>query len=351
MKVADDLLPAVQTHLRIMIRQVAKRHWSRNGWVAFAVDGTKIDCPRTVANETGFGTAGKAGCSPQQLLTTLWHMGTGLPWAWIIGRAAASERDHLRQLAALLPLEALLVADAGFTGFDLLSGLQQRGVYFLVRVGANVTLLRNLGYAVEQRGSTVYLWPTNRRDRPPLVLRMIRVKPSRADTSAKSVVLITNVLDPDQLSDEQAAVFYQMRWGVEVFYRSLKQTLQHRTMRSAAPRQARIELHSALIGLLLMGLMSVSGIINRKCDPLNWSVALALRIVRGSLRGDGRARRTLLSNLGRALKDSYPRHSLKKAYQWAHKKRNPPPGEPRVRPATTREVRAAQAFAPIANNN
>ena len=111
-----------------------------------------------MSNEAGLGTAGKAGTHPQMLLTTMWHMGTGLPWAWRVGRADANERDHLRSLLPELPAGALVVADALFIGFDLLSQMDRRGLRFLVRVGANVRLLRRLG-CVEEKRDTVYLWP------------------------------------------------------------------------------------------------------------------------------------------------------------------------------------------------
>ena len=106
-----------------------------------------------------------------------------------------------------------------------------------------------------------------------MVLRLIKVRRPRG---RKTMYLLTNVLDEERLSDQTIAVIYRMRWGIEVFYRSLKQTLERRKMRSSAPRQARMELHWTLIGMLLLGLMSVSTIIKRRKDPLSWSVASAL---------------------------------------------------------------------------
>ena len=51
------------------------------GWVAVAVDGSRIDLPRAEANERAFGCAGKKKTNPQAWITTLWHIGLGLPWA------------------------------------------------------------------------------------------------------------------------------------------------------------------------------------------------------------------------------------------------------------------------------
>lgn len=338
MKYNDSLLPAIQGHLRKAVKMVARDHWTRFGWVIFAADGSKIDCVRSEANESFFGIAGRAKCAPQQLLTTLWHMGTGLPWAWVTGRADDAERNHLRQMIELLPALCLLVADAGFTGFDLLRQLHHANVFFLIRVGANVTLLRKLGYTVVERGNTVYLWPKNRRSDNPFVLRLICVQPAGGK---KPIFLITNVLDHDKLPDETAAAIYQMRWGVEVFFRSLKQTLQRRKMRSAAPRQAALELHWSIIGLLLLGLVSVKAITARGKDPLCWSVALALRVVRRAMQKPP-AYRTLVRDLADATKDNYTRSRSKKARNWAHKKNDPPPGEPKLRIADEKEVRQAQ---------
>jgi len=46
----------------------------------------------------------------------------------------------------------------------------------------------------------------------PLVLRLIVLR-----RGEQEVYLLTNVLDPKRLSDEDAGVLYEMRWGIEVF--------------------------------------------------------------------------------------------------------------------------------------
>jgi hypothetical protein len=74
------------------------------------------------------------------LLTTLFHVGTGVPWAFVRGGAKDSERLHLRQMLKLLPQRVMLLADAGFTGYELLSALLGNGNSFILRVGANVRL-------------------------------------------------------------------------------------------------------------------------------------------------------------------------------------------------------------------
>jgi hypothetical protein len=46
----------------------------------------------------------------------------------------------------------------------------------------------------------------------------------------QDVYLLTDVLDPAHLSDAEAATWYGMRWGEEVFFRSYKPTLQRRRL-------------------------------------------------------------------------------------------------------------------------
>jgi hypothetical protein len=302
-----------------------------------------VECPRTQANQDALRCAGRKKTGPQLFLTTILHMGTGLPWAFRIGPGTDSERNHLRDLTGLLPLGALLVADAGFVGYDLLASLLQGSIHFLIRVGSNVTLLRELGFARVQANHTVYLWPDphRKKDLPPLVLRLVQLHDGR-----KPVFLLTSILDNTALSDLQASVLYRMRWGIEVFYRSLKQTLARRKMRSAAPPQALCELSWAVMGLWGLALMSVRQIVADGDDPLGLSVATALRQVRLAIRHGPRSpkARILLARLGDAVKDSYVRKTSKKARDWPHKKKDKPPGLPRIRIASEEQLSQAKAL-------
>jgi len=71
------------------------------------------------------------------------------------------------------------------------------------------------------------------------------------------------VHDEAALSAETAALLYEMRWGVEVFYRSCKQTLQRRKMLSHTPEPAQWELTWTILGMWLLGVMSVEAILAR----------------------------------------------------------------------------------------
>lgn len=98
-----------------------------------------------------------------------------------------------------------------------------------------------------------------------------------------------------------------------------------------------------MTALLLLGLMSVEAIVGRGRDPLSLSVAQALRVVRRAMgRPQGRCGSRLGILLAGAVKDEYRRRSSKKAHDWPHKKNDPPPGTPKIRPATKTESLLAQ---------
>src|SRR5207248_177221 len=136
---------------------------------------------------------------PQMWLTVMFHVGTGLPWDWRTGPSDSSERDHLAQMIAALPAAALVAADAGFAGYAYWKAVLDSGRHLLIRVGANVRLLKGLGY-VRERDGLVYLWPDRQaaRRQPPLVLRLVVARGGR-----HPMYLVTSVLDQGRLSDRQ----------------------------------------------------------------------------------------------------------------------------------------------------
>jgi hypothetical protein len=334
----------IHAHLQQQHRNIAGEFWKRLGWEVFAADGSRVEMPRTVANEKAFGCAGKKKTSPQLLLTTLYQMGTGLPWDWHIGKGTESERNHLRSMLGGLPDNSLIVADAGFTGYELLKDIIDSVRHFLIRVGSNVTLLKDLALESKIDGETVWLWPSSKHAQPPLRLRLIVLR--KADASKSDVYLLTDVFDKERLSDDTAAILYQMRWGVEVFYRGFKRTLDQHKLRSRSCENAMDELYWAMTAHLLLGLMSIEGMITADRDPLELSIAAALRIVRTAMQDHSHWRRRgdLRQLLAAAGKDRYRRKNAKASRNWPHKKNEPPCGIPKIRMATANEIHCAQRF-------
>lgn len=325
------LVDQVTIHLREKSRTRAGAQWQTGEFVPIGVDSSKFDAPRTQSNEP-LGLAGKEKCCPQMVLLLLIHLGSRLPWGWKIGDANAAERTLLRDVLDQLPPDVLLVADAGFTGYDLLRELQSRGLHFLIRVGKNVRLLKELGEYRREGKHTVYLWPLNRRSRRPLTLRLIQVG---------NVYLVTNVLESPRLSKEAAGDLYRRRWKIEIAFRSLKQTLQRYAVRSGTARHCRVELAWAVIGLWALCLIGAVALARAHIEPQWLSVAAALKAVRDAAHRPDKLN-ALRSALRKAKLDGYRRRQSKASRNWPRKKNPPQIKAPVIATATALEVRQAE---------
>jgi hypothetical protein len=344
-RVSDALLRELIGHLRLKTRQIAPERWLIEGWLVFGSDGSRFDKTRTTANKEAFGRGGRHKTGPQQFLTTLFHVGTGLPWCWQAGNADASERHQLRQMLGELPPKALLLLDAGYTGYDLLRDVMTSGRSFIVRVGASVELLDRLGwhYRRESNGM-VYLWPkqAQQREHPPLTLRLVSV----FDAKGRQMHLLTSVLDRSKLSDAAVKKMYRLRWGVELLFRAIKQTMQLRKARSWTPQAAGQELQWGMMGVWMLGLLALQqqcrlcGSDDMPTRP--WSAAKVLRVTRRAIHGSLKRGPALARLLQNAVRDGYSRRKSKKAIDWPHKKREKPPGHPKRRKATKAEIKAAR---------
>ena len=369
------LLAAAMICFRRRMQQGEAGEFLTAGFAVFAVDGSRVELPRSLSNQQAYcaqkkATAGrrqrkaknkrktrstkkkakrrsKRGRSVQKKLdnpnawvTTMWHVGTGLPWDWRIGPSNSSEREHFLQMTDALPPAALATADAGFVGYEYWKTLMEAGRHFVIRVGSNVTLLKKLGYA-RNSAQTVFLWPDKAaaRNQPPLMLRLVVVN------NGKHPVFLVTDLPKSQLSDKQVCQIYKARWGVEVYYRSLKQTFDRKKLRSHAAANVPAELNwsiAALWGACLLGKHHhhASG-----GNPLRLSVASVLKALRTPLReykshpDPGEDLNTLLD---KALIDNYHRTNKTSRGYPQKRKIEPPAGKPKLTNATTSQKNKAK---------
>ena len=248
-------------------------------------------------------------------------MACGCPGAGSWGHRIPASAPIWRRCSELrFPEATLFCADAGFVGYEFWRSILDRGHSFLIRVGGNVRLLKGLGL-VRQRGDIVYCWPDDamRKKQPPLVLRLLRFHDGRGE-----VYLVTNILDDKELTAEQASLIYRRRWGIELQFRSLKQTYGRAKLRARTPEIAEIELHWSLLGLTMLQLLATKEQ-TRAGEPADkTSIAAVLRIIRSMIAERSEARppsASLENRLRNATTDSYQRHSKKTKSQLPAAKR------------------------------
>lgn len=334
------LLPLLWDRIHRLMEATDGKHWRIGVWVALAVDGSRDDVPRTRANEArfcaknfGHGRTAKyrkkkskgmrrarnrqspaQPVKPQMWITMLWHVGMRLPWSWKLGPSDASERLHLTQMIQEqeFPKNTLFCGDAGFVGYDFWQAILAQKHHFLMRVGGNVRLLKNL-CCIRQRDDLIYCWPSQamRKKQPPLVLRLLKFRNRR-----KYIYLVTTVLSERLLTGRVAEELYRQRWGIEVQFRSLKQTFGRSKLRSRNPERVLVEMQWSLLGLTVIQLWAIVEQQKASLLPEQLSVAHAIRAVRRCLEELGErptSGNDLRASLRRAILDGYNRSSNKEA--------------------------------------
>lgn len=271
----------LRERFQALAEEVGGRHWKTGGWVLIGFDGSRATAPRSVANEQAFcapnygqGKRSKYGKkkskgmrrqrnkqnpphpqAPQAWVTMLWHMGLRLPWTWRLGPSHASERDHVKQiiLEEAFHENTLFCGDAGFTGYPLWSLILAQGFDFLVRVGSNVQLLSEHADVKKLGGGKVLCWPKGQMNsgQPPLCLRLVRVQVGKT-----KMWMLTSVLDRKKLGNKNIIRFYKMRWGIEVEFRGLKQTLDKHTLRCRNADRLLVELDWSLRAMAVAELLA-----------------------------------------------------------------------------------------------
>jgi len=354
----------LEYHL-LMEREFPKR-FRIAGYVPLGGDGSKLQLARTRSNEAGYSPAktrvkkgkkrrktkrrklsrearakqarDKKADSPQMALTLLHHLTLRLPWDWRLGSYDSSERQHVLDMVAHLPADALVVADCGFFGYEFWSALLASKRQFVIRVGGNVRLLKKLGLARESNG-TVYVWPDKvaKRKQEPLVLRLVEIHDGR-----QPWYLVTSVLSPKRLTDPQIARIYGYRWRVELFFRHFKQTYGRAKLRSHKAEHAACEAEWSLLGLWTMLLHTRLQLPEE--DQGRVSVARVLRAFAHSIdyyRWRPEPGESLNELLAQALIDPYRRRD-KTSRNYPRKKYERPAGAPRIVQATHSQRQRAQ---------
>src|SRR5260370_9810269 len=124
------------------------------------------------------------------------------------------------------PKNTLFCGDAGFVGYPLWPRLVDSGANFLVRVGANVSLLTEHAvcqFEKEGKNLFVYCWPNTamQAGEKPLRLRLVQVHLAKI-----KVWMLTSGLDWQKLTPKAMVRFSTMKGRIEVELRGRQQTTE-----------------------------------------------------------------------------------------------------------------------------
>lgn len=377
----DVFQPRLREQFQALAEEVAGKHWKTDGWVLIGFDGSRVTAPRTVSNERAFcapdygqGKRAKYGKKksqgmrrkrnkanppqpqePQAWITMMWHMSLRLPWTWRLGPSNSSERGHVMEMLQeeKFPEATLFCGDAGFVGYPLWQAILMAQADFLVRIGGNVNLLSEKADIKKLGGGVVLCWPKGkmRAGEPPLRLRLVRIKVGKT-----KMWMLTSVLDPKKLSKKQIARFYEMRWGIEVEFRGLKQTIDKHKLRCRNSDRLLVELDWSIRAMAVAELLALREQIPSEepgshdgYEPSDRSLAETVRALRHCMRNLHKCptpEEGLHYQLWQALVQRYNNRTDKRA---RYRPKNPdkkPLGEPTIRKLTAEERRKAEEMEP-----
>jgi hypothetical protein len=381
----DPFLCVLWPVVHLRMQAIAEKRWRVGGWVPIAFDGSRSTAARSESNEKalcaptyGHGLTAKyrkkkskglrrkknvknkpQPQEPQAWITMLWHMSLRLPWKWKLGPSNSSERAHVMEMlqAGEFPENTLFCGDAGFVGYPLWAQIAGQGLFFLVRVGANVKLLtERTDCIIRRRKGVVLCWPlaAQQANLPPLRLRLVRVRIGR-----QWMWMLTNVLQPSRLTPEEIVNFYKMRWGIEVEFRGLKQTLDCAKLRCRNSQRLLAELNWSLMAMTIAELFALKEQLaptssetaakNPSPDPKKRSLANTMRALRfclTHLKDVPAPGEDVQSRLRRAVTDSYIRKSSKHARYRPPNPDKKPLGDPQIRKLTAQEKKTLDALTP-----
>lgn len=199
---------------------------------------------------------------------------------------------------------------------------------FVVRAGKNIGLLGKLGLEgkVKCRGNLVFYWPQTAIDAgsPPIVLSLVTVIVGR-----KKMFLLTNELT---LTEKQLADLYAKRWGVEVFFRTVKQSCERSKLLSRTPENAKQEIQWTLLGIWLALTEGCKHIPQgSRISPVK-TLRVLYDLVRKVACHSGRKVNLAEQLSGCVIADESGRKSQKNSHDYPRRKRKRQTGEPTLVP-------------------
>lgn len=244
------------------------------GHRVFAVDGSKMDLPRTLI-EKGYDTPSNSSHYPQGLVSCLYQLKSKIPYDFDLvnhGDERACALSHLKALKK----DDIVVYDRGYFSYAMLYFHVQLGInpVFRLRNGANAAIDKfRLSDKVDQ---IITLNPTGATKAhikktfseikiTPLKLRLVKYK-----IAETTYCIGTTLLDP-KFDINTIKEMYHSRWGIEELYKISKDFMEVDEFHGKSERSVKQELfaHFLLITLNRICSNESENMIEELFNPLN----------------------------------------------------------------------------------
>jgi Transposase DDE domain len=239
--------------------------WKRRR--VYIYDGSSASMPDTPANQRDYPQPGtqKPGLGfPLARIAAVFSLACGAVLDLGIGRYAGKGQGELSLLRGLWDLFApgdVLLTDRLMCSWTEMVMLKQRGVDSVTRLSK-----RRADFRRGQRlgeGDHIVRWPKPTKPRSMdrkaydalpefLTVRETRVRVEQAGFRSRSLIVVTTLLDAEEVSQSDLAQLYRARWNAELDLRSLKRTMQMDVLRCKTPELVRKEIWTHVLAYNLI---------------------------------------------------------------------------------------------------
>lgn len=286
--------------LALLFKRVAKPLAAQDSmgcWLAgrrlVAIDGTCLDLPDTVANDSHFGrpgvNKGERSAFPQARVVALAECGTHAMFEAVIGPYTTSEVAASVELLGRLEPGMLCLADRGFYSFKAWQNACSTGADLLWRVSDTLTLKPVKDLPDGSWLAEVLANKTERHHQKPVQVRVVSYSIEDGRDPTGPFRLITTLLNHREAPAEELAAAYAQRWEIETAFDELKthQRGARAVLRSKSPELITQEIWGHLCCHYAIRSLMFDAAAHAGHDPDRVSFVAALRISRRSIAQQG----------------------------------------------------------------
>jgi hypothetical protein len=282
-RLPEEFFAAVARKTGQTLDDNAEEHWLWKGRRVLAYDGSTVSMPDTAENQQAYPQP------PQQ------EPGLGFPLARIAAFFSLScgavldlaicsnygkghsELGMLRQLWDLLHPGDIMLADRYLCAWHEIYLLKQRGIDTVTRIHHCRRIdfrrgerLRKDDHIVEWRrpGRIRSIdWPTLKSLPERIMIRETRVRIQHPGFRCRSMIVVSTLLDAEEVTANDLAELYRARWNAELDLRSLKQTMQMDILRCKTPELVRKEIWTHILAYNLIRTIIAQAANKHRLEP------------------------------------------------------------------------------------
>lgn len=258
------------------------QNWLWHGRHVYMFDGSTVSMPDTLENQRDFPQpeTQKPGLGfPLARIAAIFSLSCGAVLDLGICRYAGKgqgELSLLRRMWDLFVLGDILLTDRLMCSWTELLILKERGVDSVTRLSrrhADFRRGKRLG-----KDDHIVRWPKPAKPRSIdqetydslpefLSVRETRVRVEQAGFRTRTIIVVTTLLDADEVTSSDLAELYRARWNNELDLRSLKQTMQMELLRCKTPELVRKEIWTHILAYNLIRTIIAQAASKHCVDP------------------------------------------------------------------------------------